>query len=121
MPGGRPLKYKTPEEMQKAVDAYFVDIEANDRVPTIAGFALYLGFDSRISLYNYEGRPEFLSVIKKARARIEAVVEALMLSRGHAGHIFWLKNNAKYEDKQTHAGDAKNPLKLEVITGIERD
>ena len=57
------------------------------------------GFESRKTLHNYEGRPEFLPVIKKAKALIEAEVESRLFGANCTGSIFWLKNNAEYRDK----------------------
>lgn len=126
MPAGRPLKFKSAKELQDKIDEYFdscwVDkvIENTDKDGnctmstvryqnepyTVAGLAAYLGFHSRQSLLNYEGKPEFVDVIKKAKLKIEACWEAQLYDGKGSGPIFWLKNHAGYRDKQevAHTG-----------------
>jgi len=94
-PVGRPLKYKTAEEMQARIDEYFelcqpkpmmdaadkpfIDSKGNQMYelnpPTISGLALHLGFVNRASMYDYEQRGEFSDTIKKARTRCEQWIE----------------------------------------------
>jgi hypothetical protein len=94
--GGRPLKYGTPEELQKRITAYFdslweedwrmiFDKEKNptgawfqvkDRegnpmmklkeLPTVTGLAMYLE-TSRETLMNYQGRDDFFEIVKRAK------------------------------------------------------
>lgn len=105
---GRPPKFKTPEEMQTQIEAYFTACdEAKPKRPyTVPGLALAMGFNSRSSLFDYAtrnaGHEEFAATIKKAKLRIEAQrVEALVMCRGNAGGlIFDLKNNFGWRDQQ---------------------
>ena len=99
MAGGRPLKFENAEQLETAIDAYF---EENKVCPTIAGLALALGFTSRISFYNYQGRAEFLNIIKKARLYIEEAHEKRMFEGNATGSIFWLKHAHKstYSDNE---------------------
>lgn len=127
MPAGRPLQYQNPEEMQVLIDEYFTDCLYNqlkvlvpledlpalleheqlpadyrpktrDIHPTITGMGLVLDL-TRQSLINYEGNPEFLDTVKKAKARVEAYVEQRMFGNNVAGCIFNLKNNFGWKDK----------------------
>lgn len=100
MKTGRPLKYKTVKELEDAIDAYFEERYSKSIPPTISGLALWLGFESRQSLYDYQDRPEFSDTIKRATARIEDYAERILLNgNGSAtGAIFWLKNH-KWTDK----------------------
>lgn len=107
-PGGRPRKYQTVEEMEKAIDEYFlhgmrkkkvVVGPPNNRrteeieVPTVTGLALWLGFTSRNALLAYEGySEEFFGTLKKAKTFIEEHYEELMQTGNPAGPIFALKN-----------------------------
>ena len=87
-PGGRPLRFETPEELQTQVDIYF---STTERI-TLAGLALALDI-SRQTLLNYEEREEFLDIIKKARERVEAKYEErLVYEQQPTGVIFALKN-----------------------------
>ena len=40
--GGRPLKFKTPEELEKRIEEYFEYAKENKEVPTVSGLAWYL-------------------------------------------------------------------------------
>jgi hypothetical protein len=40
---GRPLKYKTQEELESAIDTYFETLAKERRIATITGLALELG------------------------------------------------------------------------------
>lgn len=103
----RPRKFKTVEEMQEAIQAYYDKQKANDRPLTIQGLALALDFNSRASLLNYEGYTddndkEFLNTIKKAKLYIENYKLEGLLSGdlNTTGVIFDLKNNHGHKDKQ---------------------
>lgn len=93
---GRPRKYKTPKEMQLAIDRFFGLMQK----PTVCGLALELGFCTRQSLLDYEGYgKEFLDTIKKAKLRIERWYELNLLGNHAGGAIFALKN-FDWTDKQ---------------------
>ena len=113
METGRPLKFKTVAELEKAIEKYFekcvdeiikdengVPVMKNGSIgiiphpPTVAGLALHLGFADRQSLYDYKEREAFSCTIKKAITRIEAYAEkALISGQSSTGAIFWLKNH----------------------------
>jgi hypothetical protein len=59
--------------------------------PTITGLAIFLGFGSRYTFYEYEKKPEFTYTIKKARTMIEAYYERLLHGANATGAIFALK------------------------------
>lgn len=98
---GRPLKYKTAEELEAAINEYFTDCDVREVPYTIPGMAYALGFSDRHALLHYAGRDVFCATIKKARSRIERQrVENLIAGRGSTpGQIFDLKNNFGYLDK----------------------
>ena len=100
--GGRPSLFKSAEDLKDAIDAYFLD---KDQIHTITGLALHLGFSDRQSLYDYQERPEFSCIIKKARLRIENVYEQRLLSNSPTGSIFALKNMGWKDKVETeHSG-----------------
>lgn len=89
MAGGRPRKYNTAEELQEAIDAYFE--ETKD--VTITGLALFLGFESRQSLYDYAEQEQFSYIIKRAKFKVEHAYELRLInSSSPTGAIFALKN-----------------------------
>jgi hypothetical protein len=113
--GGRPPMYATPDDLQKKIDEYF-DGGCNKRkifigdgvieipVVTICGLALFLGFNSRQSLSDYENKEEFTDIIKRGRLRIEMNYEEMLCEKSPAGAIFALKNmgwHDKHESELT--------------------
>lgn len=132
-PGGRPVKYKTVEDMQKLIDEYFD--YCDNRIKTIwddkeqkeitvaypapytmHGLARALGM-VRQSLLNYEKKDEFLDAIKEARERVAEDVETrLMDGRAQSGAIFNLKNNFGWKDEnKTDITSGGEPIKVNTI------
>lgn len=111
--GGRPLKFKTPEELEKRIEEYFKYAKDNMEVPTVSGLAWYLG-TNRQCLLRYQEEDDdllrsvpddvkcmFRDTVKQAKARIEAGYEQALFSKNSAvGAIFTLKNNYGWVDKQ---------------------
>lgn len=105
---GRPPIYETPEELEKKINEYYDSLSAkvipglegdgsDDEITyaepaTITGLALYLGFESRQSFYDYERKENFSYIIKKARLRIEHEYEKKLHYKNPTGSIFALKN-----------------------------
>lgn len=96
----RPLKYKTVEELEAAIKEYFNSRQLQVMPPTVAGLALWLGFEDRQSIYDYKDRPAFSCTIKKAITAMEDYAEQrLLVGEGSStGAIFWLKNHG-WKDK----------------------
>lgn len=104
---GRPAKYKSPEVLGQAIANYFDSLQEQELKPTITGLALYLGFESRQSFYDYEGRnknQDLAYIIKRARMFIESEYEQKLHSNCPAGSIFALKNFG-WSDKIEHSGN----------------
>ena len=100
------MKYKTVDELQKAIDNYFavdafvIDGEGGKTfLPTMAGLALSLDVDRR-TIVNYAHNEEYFPTIRKAKARIEAFIETRLYGNNVTGCIFNLKNNFDWKDKQ---------------------
>lgn len=120
---GRPQEYKTSKELSEKVDKYFSTLpkktrtlpngtEVKVKIPTITGLALYLGFASRQSFYDYENRDGFSYTIKKARAFIEREYEEQLQFGNTTGAIFALKNMGwkdKTEVEQTINDKTQSP------------
>ena len=124
MPAGRPPEYTEAAKMQEAIDAYFetcqgkpyiddngdplIDKNGNyvmvgAKPPTVTGLALALGFNTRLSLINYQGKPEFMNTVTRAKTRIEEYAETRLFDRdGVQGAKFSLCNNFN--------GWANNPI-----------
>ena len=123
--GGRPPLFSTSEDLQNAVDGYFeyvkgeVDGEEIIRYPeniTITGLAVFLGFESRQSIYDYEKDGKFSYIIKKARLKVEQSYENRLHSNTPTGAIFALKNMGWKDKTETeHSGE----MTVKNITGME--
>ena len=113
---GRPLLFKTPEELQEKIDSYFKECKSNKGEivtkdgniikvnqplnPTIAGLAYALGVD-RQTVYNYESKDQFFDTIKTARDYIISQIEnKLMNSSGNVTGPIFLAKNYGYTDNR---------------------
>ena len=114
---GRPPRYKSVAELQAKIDAYFDScagrvatnaegeaildkygspVMIDKHPPTVTGLALALGFLTRQALIYYEGKPQFVDTIARAKTRCEAYTEARLFDRdGCNGAKFSLTNNFK--------------------------
>jgi hypothetical protein len=101
MPAGRPTIYSNPDEMCAIIDCYFDNCKNDGEHPTICGLALACGFDSRSTIYEYEKKPEFSYMIKRAMLKIENTYEKRACSSIPTGPIFVLKNMG-WKDKTEH-------------------
>lgn len=109
MEAGRPLKFKSVEELQNKIDAYFescfdiVDWNKKKIKPfTILWLCNFLDVD-RKTLINYEDKWDgFFHTIKRAKSRVEEDIEiwALTNALNPTSAIFNLKNNFGWVDKQ---------------------
>lgn len=135
--GGRPPIFTSVEEMQEKIDAYFEECEgtvlnnSNGEVLidkhgdpvivgkkplTITGLALALGFNSRQSLLNYEGKDEFLDTIKRAKSKVEQYAEERLFDKdGSNGAKFSLANNFKgWAEKQQIEADVNSKIDINI-------
>lgn len=136
------LTFSTTAELTAHIDTYFnncedgfhpekkplkIDKQVSDKTPkktddeqipaTIAGLALFLGFNSRQAFDDYEAKGKFADVLKRARLRIEAIYEKKLYQQSSPGAIFALKNLGRNEGT---AGKSKKSngikvLKIEII------
>lgn len=93
--GGRPAFYEKPEDLYNKIMEYFEWCETDNKGKiSITGLTLYLGFESRKSLSQYEDKPEFATLIKRARLAVESYYEERLSGMTYGGAIFALKNLA---------------------------
>lgn len=126
---GRPPKYKTVEEMQSKIDAYFTACEGTPLLdddgkavidkhgapvivgahpPTVTGLALALGLSGRQALLNYQAKAKFVDTITRAKARCEAYAEERLYDRdGTTGAQFSLRCNFGWNDKAPPAEEGE--------------
>ena len=94
--GGRPLRFKTVEQLEKEVDAYFA--ETPEKRWTMTGLCMVLDIDYT-TLISYGEKDEYSKPIKKARMKVHNSYEADLREKGRSGDIFALKNFG-WRDKQ---------------------
>ena len=139
--GGRPPTWKSVEGMQEVIDNYFekckgellLDAEGLPRLnkydepiylgskpPTVTGLALALGFNSRVSLLEYQEKDEFVNTITRAKSLVEEYAESRLFDKeGSNGAKFSLSNNFRVwkEQQQIDLGNANDqPFKIELST-----
>ena len=135
--GGRPPIYKTKEEIQEKIDAYFTECEGRiledadgnpvidkygeavvvgKRPLTITGLALALGFNSRQALLNYQDREEFNDTITRAKAKVEQYAEERLYDKdGANGAKFSLANNFEgWKEKQQIEADVNSEVNITI-------
>ena len=141
--GGRPPKYKSKEEIEGLIEEYFKSCEGemlkdgsekpilnkygepvyiNKKPPTVTGLALALGFTTRLSLLNYQGKAEFMNTITRANTYIEEYNERRLFDRdGVHGAKFNLINNFKGWSEHPKQDAQKETIdKLdEILRGID--
>jgi hypothetical protein len=112
---GSPPMYTDPLEMQRACDKYFSWCDSqtktiirnkNEKIIykpyTVSGLTLALGFASVQSLLDYEKKPQFSDVIKRAKLRVQNWTEE-KATNGEINPIygmFTLKCNFGFVEKQ---------------------
>ena len=88
---GHPRTYKSPEQMQVAIDEYFAECDAKGKPYLISGLCLVLGFEDRRSLFDYAGYSrEFSHIITRARQKVQAYAEAKCYEKHSQGAQFIL-------------------------------
>lgn len=134
--------FTTSSELKSRIDAYFNYIEGeyhfeNKSVTdskvqtnlkqkvwireaepaTLAGLAIFLGFQSKQAFETYEENGRFANILKQGRLRIEAAYEKKLHLQSSAGAIFALKSmgwNEKAESKVAAKAVFKS-IKIEII------
>ena len=126
---GRPRKFQSVKELQKKIDAHFVECDEKKKFYTITGLAIALE-TTRKTLLDYEAKDdEFSDVIKMAKARCEECAEnRLFGSQQCTGAIFTLKNNFGWRDVKEEKGSHNISIQIidrfrlpEPAPGVELD
>lgn len=101
---GRPRAFKSVEEVEEKINAYFNYCEEKEKPYTMSGLAYYLEV-SRQTLVNYSYKDEYFDTIKKARDKVQMQLEENALSNkaNPTFTIFNLKNNFDWKDKIEHS------------------
>lgn len=134
---GRPPMYNSKEEIQEKIDKYFEDckgtvltnkdgdilvdknglpIVINEKPLTITGLAIALGFNSRQTLLNYQGKEEFMDTITRAKAKVEQYAEERLFDKdGANGAKFSLANNFEgWKEKQQIDAEVNSKVNINI-------
>ena len=111
--GGRPLKFKNAEELEKKINKYFA--ETPEEEWTITGLAIALDCD-RKTIQNYKEKDEFFHTIKNAYLKVEYSYEKSLRKNGRTGDIFALKNFGWVDRQEIDAN-----VNGEIVVDIEDD
>lgn len=107
MPAGRPLKFKTVEELDQKINAYFNSVPEKEW--TWTGLALEIG-TTRDLLNEYKDRPEFADSIKNGLMKVEGSYEKDLKKDGKTGTIFALKNFGWKDKNETDVTTGGKPI-----------
>ena len=110
--GGRPPKYTDPKEFARKIDEYIQYEDSLKRtdaysgqgkgVYTLEGAALFLGFASRESMYEYAKKEEFYYIVNRFRLFVtDFNVKKLYWGGTFPAAQFWLRNWGGYTDEST--------------------
>lgn len=99
-PDGRPLIFKSAEELDAKIEEFYEYCEERELPLTFERLSVFLNVD-RKTIWNYEQKDEFFPCIKRVRERILADLMEKGLTGGinNTFGIFCLKNYG-YTDKQ---------------------
>lgn len=120
--GGRPPIYdvenqKDIEKVSELCIKYFEQLPGVNEPPTVTGLTLFLGFESKTTLYEYAKKIEFSNPIKRALLKIEQYHEiATSMGDKCTGNIFILKNFGwKDSSAIEHSGEIKGNTPPSII------
>ena len=115
----RRMKYEDIDLFQQKVTEYFDYCDKNKKPYTMSGLAYHLDLD-RKSLLNYSKNEKFFPTIKKAKQKVETMLEEQLYRLGNnSGIIFNLKNNFGWIDKQEVDGESEN--RITIINSLPKD
>lgn len=131
---GKPRKFSSVKKLVDKIDEYFDQgvkqkevlvgrppnqKKVNLKVPTVTGLAIFLGFESRQSFYDYGKNKKYSYTIKRARLFIENEYEEQLQVGNVTGAIFALKNMgwrdvSEIEQKVIHGKMSKADRKARI-------
>lgn len=111
------------ERVSKLCEEYFEQLPTLNEPPTVTGLTLYLGFESKTTLYEYAKKIEFANPIKRALLKIEQFHEiATSMGDKCTGNIFILKNFGwKDTSDINHSGEIKGSTIIPITQQQAKD
>ncbi|WP_167510637.1 terminase small subunit [Chryseobacterium sediminis] len=118
--GSRTFESGRGDDYKKTTETYEYKFWIREpETPSVTGLAIYLGFESRQSMYDYLAKPEYSYFIKKALLHVENTYERGLWNDKVVGPIFGLKNMGWTDKSETKlTGDPDNPIEVKEQTKI---
>lgn len=121
---GRPLKFKTVEELQEKIDLYF-EVTPKDEW-TITGLAMALDTFRNVLIDYGSGKydekdKDFSNTIKKAKLKVENGYEIDLKKHGRTGTIFALKNFDWKDKNETDITSGGKELPTPLLAYVRND
>lgn len=113
---GKPRAFKSVEELEEKINAYFKYCEEKEKPYTMSGLAYFLDVD-RKTIVNYSHEEEYFPTIKKARDRVQMQLEEnALINKGNPTFtIFNLKNNFNWKDKIENTNEGVDKINDSII------
>lgn len=117
---GRPLKFKTPKDLQKSIDDFFDLVKSGQEAPSIAALAYHLGTNKQ-TILNYQEKDGFREIIEDTKLYIEKefTAKAYKSEIPQSIFIFTGKAHYGYEEKQSIDLTSKYEVSTPAKLGIE--
>ncbi len=110
------------DKLLELIEVYFADAGDDPKskdnkavLPTIAGLALHLGFNSKDDFDVYESKGKFAAIIKRARFRVMAYYENRLHYPSPTGAMFALKSMGWHEKNKSAKQGKINSIKVKLI------
>ncbi len=119
-PVGAPPIYRSPKDLQKRIEDYFLNCITNDKAPTLAGLTLSIGFASQSWIQSYPKRSKgFRWVVSRAKDYIEDEINQRLLdktTKNSNGAFRYLSAVFKYTEKAEtkHTGNGPRTIMYPV-------
>ncbi|TSJ40225.1 hypothetical protein FO440_10695 [Mucilaginibacter corticis] len=115
------LKFSSEKSLLKLIESYFGLMPDDQKIkdekpepPTVAGLALFLGFNSKEDFDSYELKGKYAAEVKRARFRVMAYYESRLHYPAPTGAMFALKSMGWYEKTSKKPRQVKS-LKVQLI------
>ena len=115
--GGRPLLFKTPADLAKAINKYFKETEVCNY--TITGLCLAIGTSKQV-LIDYGNRDDYREIVLQAKLFVENAYELSLRKNGRPGDIFALKNFGWRDERTVKKENTDLPNGLNNMSELER-
>jgi len=115
---GTALKYQNADDLQKAIDNYFITEPKEEW--TITGFARSIGLTMQ-GLTEYQSKDVLGVLVTSARAKVAEQWEKRLIKTGRAGDIFALKNLGWKDRQELTGANGSQLVPTPILANLIRD